>query len=64
MTEAHIVDAVRTPVGRQDLDSAADAEVLLDGVDQPGPQAMHTARHAWRAAGLSEDVPGTTVERL
>ena len=38
-------------------------EVILGCIDQLGPQAMDVARNAWLAAGLSEDVPGTTVER-
>ena len=88
MTEAYIVDAVRTPVGRRGkglahvhpLDLAAAPiraiieragiedtglydEVILGCIDQVGPQAMDIARSAWLAAGGSESVPGTTVER-
>lgn len=87
MTEAYIVDAVRTPVARRrgglsgvhplDLaaaplreivtrhleDSAAVDEVILGCIDQIGPQGMDIARNAWLTAGLSEAVPGTTVER-
>ncbi|MGO1885058.1 MAG: acetyl-CoA C-acetyltransferase [Citricoccus sp.] len=88
MTEAYIVDAVRTPVGRRGkglahvhpLDLAAAPireiiaragiedtglydEVVLGCIDQVGPQAMDIARSAWLAAGGSESVPGTTVER-
>ncbi|VXC06874.1 acetyl-CoA C-acetyltransferase [Citricoccus sp. K5] len=87
MTEAYIVDAVRTPVGRRGkglahvhpLDLAAAPireiisragvdtelydEVILGCIDQLGPQAMDIARNAWLAAGGSESVPGTTVER-
>ncbi|WP_313823894.1 beta-ketoacyl synthase N-terminal-like domain-containing protein, partial [Citricoccus sp.] len=87
MTEAYIVNAVRTPVGRRGkglaqihpLDLAAAPireiisragvdtelydEVILGCIDQVGPQAMDIARSAWLAAGGSESVPGTTVER-
>jgi acetyl-CoA C-acetyltransferase len=87
MTEAYIIDAVRTPVGRRGkglaqvhpldlaaapikelitragVDSAEYDEVILGCIDQLGPQAMDIARNAWLAAGGSEQVPGTTVER-
>lgn len=87
MTEAFIVDAVRTPVGRRGkglaqvhpldlaatpiaalveragIDSAEYDEVILGCIDQLGPQAMDIARNAWLAAGGSDQVPGTTVER-
>ena len=45
------------------MDSAEYDEVILGCIDQLGPQAMDIARNAWLAAGLSEQVPGTTVER-
>ncbi len=87
MSEAYIIDALRTPVGRRGkalsqvhpLDLAATPlaelvrrngieseqydEIILGCIDQVGPQAMDIARSAWLAAGLSEHVPGTTVER-
>lgn len=87
MSEAYIIDAVRTPVGRNGkglagvhpLDLAAPPltelvgrhgiasdeydEVILGCIDQIGPNAMDIARNAWLAAGLSEAVPGTTIER-
>ncbi|MGX1163423.1 acetyl-CoA C-acetyltransferase [Arthrobacter sp. SLBN-100] len=87
MTEAYIIDAVRTPVGRrgkglagvhpldlaaaplselvsrQGIESDQYDEVILGCIDQLGPNAMDIARNAWLAAGLSEAVPGTTIER-
>ena len=87
MTEAFIVDAVRTPVGRRggglsqvhpadlgahvlkaivdrnDFDPAAVEDVIFGCVDAIGPQAGDIARTAWLAAGLPEEVPGTTVDR-
>ena len=87
MTEAYIVDAVRTPVGRrgkglaevhpldlaaaplrelvnrQGIDSQDYDEVILGCIDQLGPQSMDIARNAWLAAGLSQSVPGSTIER-
>lgn len=87
MSEAYIIDALRTPVGRRgkglsqvhpldlaatplaelvrrnDIDSEEYDEIILGCIDQVGPQAMDIARSAWLAAGLSEQVPGTTVER-
>ena len=87
MTEAYIVDAVRTPVGRRggglsqvhpadlgarvlqsivtrnDLDPLAVEDVFLGCVDTIGPQAGDIARTCWLAAGLPEEVPGTTIDR-
>ena len=86
-TQAFIVDAVRTPVGRRggglsqvhpadlgahvlkaivdrnDFDPAAVEDVIFGCVDAIGPQAGDIARTAWLAAGLPEEVPGTTVDR-
>lgn len=87
MSEAFIVDAVRTPVGRRggalsqvhpadlgahvlkaivernDFDPAAVEDVVFGCVDAIGPQAGDIARTAWLAAGLPEEVPGTTIDR-
>jgi acetyl-CoA C-acetyltransferase len=77
MTEAFIVDAVRTPVGRRngglaavhpaDLGVQVDPEMIEDVIfgclDTVGPQAGDIARTAWLAAGLPESVPGVTVDR-
>jgi acetyl-CoA C-acetyltransferase len=87
MSEAYIVDAVRTPVGkrggglsqvhpadlgahvlkalvgRSDVDPAAVEDVLFGCVDTIGPQAGDIARTCWLAAGLPEEVPGTTIDR-
>ena len=90
MTEAYIVDAVRTPVGKKgkglahvhplDLGAAPLRElmsrhgesiggshnvdeVIYGCIDQIGPNAFDIARSSWLAAGLSEFVPGTTIDR-
>ncbi|QCQ90909.1 acetyl-CoA C-acetyltransferase [Rhodococcus sp. SGAir0479] len=87
MSEAYIIDAVRTSVGRRngalasihpidlgatlirsamartDLDPAAVDDVVLGCVDAIGGQAGNIARSAWLAAGMPEEVPGTTVDR-
>ncbi len=87
MTDAYIVEAVRTPVGRRGgglsqvhpadlgaaalralversgLDPAAVEDVVFGSVDTIGPQAGDIARTCWLAAGLPEEVPGTTVDR-
>ena len=57
---AHVIAET---VRRTGIDSADFDEVILGAIDQVGPQAMDIARTAWLAAGLSERVPGTTVER-
>lgn len=87
MTEAYIVDAVRTPVGkrrgslaavhpadlgahvlkalieRTSLDPAVVEDVVFGCIDQLGPQAGDIARTCWLAAGFTDEVPGTTVDR-
>jgi acetyl-CoA C-acetyltransferase len=87
LTEAYIVEAVRTPVGRRGgglsslhpadlgavalnalvdrsgIDPAAVEDVVFGCVDTVGPQAGDVARTCWLAAGLPEEVPGTTVDR-
>jgi acetyl-CoA C-acetyltransferase len=87
MSEAYIVDAVRTPVGRKDgglagvhpadlgahairelvtrtgIDPGAVDDVVFGCVDTIGPQAGDIARTCWLAAGMPDEVPGTTVDR-
>src|ERR1700761_4436042 len=87
MSEAYIVDAVRTPVGKRNgglskihpadlgahslnalmqrtgIDPSAVEDVVFGAVDQIGPLAGDIARTCWLAAGLPEEVPGTTVDR-
>src|SRR6201999_1169753 len=45
------------------IDPAAVEDVIFGCVDTLGPQAGDIARTAWLAAGLPEEVPGTTVDR-
>lgn len=87
MSEAYIIDAVRTPVGkrggslskvhpadlgahvlkalieRNGLDPLAVEDVFFGCVDTIGPQAGDIARTAWLAAGLPDEIPGTTIDR-
>jgi acetyl-CoA C-acetyltransferase len=87
VSEAFIVDAVRTPVGRRggglstvhpadlgahviraliernDVDPLGVDDVFFGCVDAIGPQAGDIARTCWLAAGLPEEVPGTTIDR-
>lgn len=67
LSSVHPLDLAAAPlrelIGRQDIDTAEYDEVILGCIDQLGPQAMDVARNAWLAAGGSEHVPGTTVER-
>ena len=67
LAAVHPLDLAAAPlrelVRRNAIDSREYDEVVLGCIDQLGPQAMDIARNAWLAAGLSEDVPGTTVER-
>jgi acetyl-CoA C-acetyltransferase len=63
----HPLDLAAAPIAevveRAGIDSVEYDEVILGCIDQLGPQAMDIARNAWLAAGGSEQVPGTTVER-
>jgi acetyl-CoA C-acetyltransferase len=55
--------AIKTLVGRNDLDPLAVEDVYFGCVDAIGPQAGDIARTCWLAAGLPEEVPGTTIDR-
>ena len=57
---AHVIGAV---VERTGIDPVAVDDVVFGCVDQLGPQAGDIARTCWLAAGLPEEVPGTTVDR-
>ena len=57
---AHILKAI---VERNDFDPLAVEDVIFGCLDTIGPQAGDIARTAWLAAGLPEEVPGTTVDR-
>ena len=48
---------------RVDVDPAAVEDVVFGCVDTVGPQAGDIARTCWLAAGLPDEVPGTTVDR-
>jgi acetyl-CoA C-acetyltransferase len=50
-------------VDRSGIDPAAVEDVIFGCVDTVGPQAGDIARTCWLAAGLPEEVPGTTVDR-
>ena len=87
MSEAYILDAVRTPTGRRrgglsrihgadlgahvlkalvDRNNIPDVDyddVIFGCVDTIGPLAGDIARTSWLAAGLSDEVPGTTIDR-
>jgi acetyl-CoA C-acetyltransferase len=57
---AHVIRAL---VDRADLDPLAVDDVVFGVCDQLGPQGGDVARTCWLAAGLPDDVPGTTVDR-
>jgi acetyl-CoA C-acetyltransferase len=48
---------------RTGIDPAAVEDVVFGCVDTIGPQAGDIARTCWLAAGLPDEVPGTTVDR-
>ena len=57
---AHTLSALMDRTG---IDPAAVEDVVFGCVDTIGPQAGDIARTCWLAAGLPEEVPGTTVDR-
>jgi acetyl-CoA C-acetyltransferase len=57
---AHVLRAI---VDRNDIDPLAYEDVFFGCVDTIGPQAGDIARTCWLAAGLPEEVPGTTIDR-
>ncbi len=57
---AHVLAALMDRVA---VDPEAVDDVIFGCVDTIGPQAGDIARTAWLAAGLSEQVPGVTVDR-
>jgi len=57
---AHAISALMDRTG---IDPAAVEDVYFGCVDAIGPQAGDIARTAWLAAGLPEEVPGTTIDR-
>jgi acetyl-CoA C-acetyltransferase len=57
---AHSLNALMSRTG---IDPSAVEDVIFGCVDALGPQAGDIARTAWLAAGLPEEVPGTTIDR-
>jgi acetyl-CoA C-acetyltransferase len=86
-SEAYIVDAIRTPIGRRrgglsqvhpadlgahvitallertGVDPMAVEDVVFGCLDAIGPQSGDIARTCWLAAGLPDEIPGTTIDR-
>src|SRR5438067_2741659 len=57
---AHVIRAL---FDRNEVDPLAVDDVFFGCVDTIGPQAGDIARTCWLAAGLPEEVPGTTIDR-
>jgi acetyl-CoA C-acetyltransferase len=57
---AHSLNALMDRTG---IDPAAVEDVVFGCVDAIGPQAGDIARTCWLAAGLPEEIPGTTIDR-
>jgi acetyl-CoA C-acetyltransferase len=57
---AHVLKAL---VDRTGIDPHAVEDVVFGCVDTIGPQAGDIARTCWLAAGLPDEVPGTTIDR-
>src|SRR6267143_899456 len=67
LSQVHPADlgahAIRALVDRTGIDPSAVEDVVFGCVDAIGPQAGDIARTCWLAAGLPEEVPGTTIDR-
>jgi acetyl-CoA C-acetyltransferase len=67
LARAHPADlgghVIRALLERAGIDPLAVDDVVFGCLDAIGPQAGDIARTAWLAAGLPEEVPGTTVDR-
>jgi acetyl-CoA C-acetyltransferase len=50
-------------MARTGIDPAAVEDVFFGNLDSIGPQAGDIARTCWLAAGMPEEVPGTTIDR-
>jgi len=57
---AHVLNAL---VERTGIDPSKVEDVVFGCLDTIGPQAGDIARTCWLAAGLPEEVPGTTIDR-
>ncbi|HVA74379.1 MAG TPA: acetyl-CoA C-acetyltransferase [Acidimicrobiales bacterium] len=55
--------AINALMERTGVDPAAVEDVIFGCVDTIGPQAGDIARTCWLAAGLPDEVPGTTIDR-
>src|SRR5580704_11283045 len=55
--------AIRALLERTGVDPAQVEDVIFGCVDQIGTQAGDIARTCWLAAGLPDEVPGTTIDR-
>ena len=67
LSQVHPADlgahTLRALIDRTGVDPAAVEDVVFGCLDAIGPQAGDIARTCWLAAGLPEEVPGTTVDR-
>jgi acetyl-CoA C-acetyltransferase len=67
LSQVHPADlgghVLRALVERSGLDPLVVEDVVFGCVDTIGPQAGDVARTCWLAAGLPDEVPGTTIDR-
>src|SRR4029079_13374944 len=67
LSQVHPADlgahTLRALMDRTGVDPAAVEDFVFGCLDPMGPQAGDIARTCWLAAGLPEEVPGTTVDR-
>ena len=57
---AHVLTAL---IERNEIDPGIVEDVYFGCVDTIGPQAGDVARTCWLAAGLPDEIPGTTIDR-
>jgi acetyl-CoA C-acetyltransferase len=67
LSQVHSADlgahVLKTLVERNSIDPGEVEDVIFGCVDTVGTQAGDIARTCWLAAGLPDEVPGTTIDR-
>ena len=67
LAEVHPADlgahVLKQLVERSGVNSSEFDDVIFGCVDQIGAQSINVGRTSWLSAGLSEDVPGVTIDR-
>ena len=58
-----LAEVLNEIIARTKIDAGVVDDVICGCVSQVGEQSLNVGRNAWLAAGLSEEVPATTIDR-